>query len=1307
MSAQSNGQASRSPTSSLSQPPYLSSAVGGIQAVPGNIDGSRDAYTRNLLLKTDRHSRYDGSFTGDSDQYNGVQEEFGHKKQRSSNSGVFLLQPLSGLGSQSESAKISLHRVSENVMGKRKIEQGDLAIPKRRTTRHHQHKRAVVGNSPLSAEVYNTVPARGEGISGGSSRDEALSIPLRISPTFYTPVKNNVISEIKEITERHEPRPGVVSALGHDTDPAQIVNLALNLSESRRRTFSAGRSPPINTLDNRRIPSMVQHNSTISNDFSTTAGGGSLRQYLQQQRQASRNVSPRSSKRRDRDISLPSTPRKIISQAQQIPSSNFEIGLADDVYLTASDATLARAEKARLSLELCYEYRRLLQYLPAIPSGKHTLSLSRSTTKSKLENESPTRLYNPLQYIRNRRLRGREGRMLDAEAEGWKDLDRVRKWIDIIAGERGTGATAVNDDYLLPAFESLHRDPVSEDASTEHIAQNSTLLPAHKPRRPKLDWSITPWDLLADAYWLHQDDNLRRIEDTHGSKIILGKHNNQETPSRSSRESARSPTRRSKSITRQLMTPEKLSSLISSSRDASKERGRRQQRVQESKSLLSNEVSSRDRKRRWPRGLTLSRNSSSSGESIEDKEQAHFRDSGFFVSRDHPDSAALEKQMRELVKKEAEAEILKDTGKSEQRGPPSKEETRLNHRDKGPADETLINSDIRRMKATQRSQHVRSASDQIPSSGRGSLDGQRRGGFRYSLDEPGTPGSQRCAPHEAGTYSITEPSTPISRPGTPKRSVHSRLRSFRQLQAKETQFFEGDSTCAQPKAAKDSSEQETVKSKAPDLPYKERHTNLGKGLLSPMTVEPLGRKSRLVDRIRTTKDPHEPESKFRGFFKGGRIAELVGNEVHKVGDRIWRKESSNNLAHASLTGSNDVSEESDLEADTSAMDSSPENYLSCKTTEIDDSVREPPNPTAIDRPKYHINHLPSFRSPFSREEHLSNISKGSLSDDHITRQQEAQRARGRSSRFDRLAPPRIDVEGISPTSSPPITRVQTRDTEASYDGSRSSASQSDARVREADKRLNRILGSPGIVGFSGPPVSLLSGLESRQRNSSDHANVQGESRWSISDRAPSIVLGAVSKRDIARARALLLSSGVKANEIVRRGKEARDVPSALLCRLQETSNRYLPHVPRSQEHILAARILINNIDASNQQLREAAENFSDNIVENLHKQLQAIDEHITHKLTPSVRAAADDADGFSGELTTTHTLAVKQLHNSVDIILRKRRRRFRWIRRGGYVLLEWTLLGIMWWVWLVVVIIRLVRCTVGAVNAALRWLFWV
>ncbi len=219
-------------------------------------------------------------------------------------------------------------------------------------------------------------------------------------------------------------------------------------------------------------------------------------------------------------------------------------------------------------------------------------------------------------------------------------------------------------------------------------------------------------------------------------------------------------------------------------------------------------------------------------------------------------------------------------------------------------------------------------------------------------------------------------------------------------------------------------------------------------------------------------------------------------------------------------------------------------------------------------------------------------------------------------------------------------------------------------------------------------------------------------QWSISDRSVSNTrTGIVTKRDIARVRALLLSSGIKANEIARRADTVEDPP--FLPQLREIYQRRgfherknIPRVPRQQEHLLAAKLIVQEIDTVNQRLREAAEHFSDKTVEGLYREFKNLNAYVEETLVPAVRGSADGADELSTELTTTQTLAVKRVHDAVELVLRRRRRRFKWVRRGGYVLLEWMLLGIMWAVWMVVVAVRLVRGVFGGVFGVVRWVFW-
>ena len=544
------------------------------------------------------------------------------------------------------------------------------------------------------------------------------------------------------------------------------------------------------------------------------------------------------------------------------------------------------------------------------------------------------------------------------------------------------------------------------------------------------------------------------------------------------------------------------------------------------------------------------------------------------------------------------------------------------------------------------------------------------------------------------------PSRPSSPPSLLRKAFHSRSRS-RAAQSNEEAISETDFALGT-KSLPYLSRPSTKDSKSEHRSQKEKAITSTNGLLSPTTAEGISRRFRRSDENarKSTKESSEHESKIRGFLRSSRITELVGNEVSRVGDKFWRKDTSNQAPQAPSPASS-VTEESDTESET--LDSSPEVTLPASKL-----GKEAHDHVSLEKPKYHLSNLPSFRSPFAEDESLPDETPKSTDTNEEPSETLTQRGRQRSSRFERLAPPKLDMRNISSTPHPPMTRTQTRNTVPSYDpfdSRQSSASRSEGRVRDADRRLNAVLGIPGTVGRGGPPITGLATLGSKHR-SQQRPTFQEKRQWSIGHRSVSASRGVVTKRDIARIRVLLLSSGIKANEISRHAHETPDTPSSILQNLQHTSKGSLPRVARSEEHNLAARICASNIDLATQQLRGAAERFSNDTLESLQKQIKDIDERVTQKLTPSVRACADEADAFSAQLTTTRVLEVKQLNDSVDAILRKRRRRLRWIRRGAYVLLEWTLLGIMWWVWLIVVILRLIRGTVRGFVSAVRWLLW-
>ena len=1200
-----------------------------------------------------------------------------HGSRRSRNSGGFLL-PDPSSSSGLAASQSPNHAV--DVKGKRKVEDGDLLIPKRGPRSRHQFKPSL-GGSPLAVEVLNNYSAPGSENKHGSQVAETLSVESRGSRNAQSSLSSENTSNNRKDGEA---RPDPVPALGFDTDPAQIVSLALSLSESRRRNFS-GLMPPTSVGGDR----VVIAGGSPSPGLHTINGGGSLRQHMQQQRHISRNVSPRSGYPKRKAVSPRLDQNGVSSPSPLVSIPDFM--QPSTLAFNPSDATLSRAEKARIALELSYEYRRLLQHLPKLPSAK-----GRPSTARKKEKRSPDglgelgRSYNPLQYIRNRKVRLRERRPFDSEAEGWNNLDRVRRWVDTVAHEREVGRATIDDLYPLPAFETISTDSTIGDAILDVNPAKPSIAQGNKQRRPRMDWMITPWDMLADAFWLQHDGNITHIEDATGHKIMSSPDTYKFPSVKNSLDLERASQARAESMDRQAVSPSKLRSLKQIARnERSRERTWPPEHLIETDSLRQRADGSRDRMTRWPRKFRRSRSSSSASDSDDDDPSRHKR--GRRRNQDYSGGAVLEKHMMSLL---AQENVNDDESTSQ---------TFHQTQEESDAQGSRTIGEIKAGSSLYSGQQVLKQ----PKQARGAETlghGSAHSSARSSFERP----NLRDQKTSFDDLDVTAPSSPnvsgftpsiainLSRPSSPRISPKKTLPSFRPARSKERQAISENDFALSSPSTTDLSRQGTRDSKSEDISRRDRHNIDMNGFLSP-TNDSFSKLFRRSDGIsKGPKESTETDSKFRGFFRGGRIAEIVGNEVGRVGGKFRRKDASNQASRVASSGSSHASDESDTES--YVLDSSPEADVSHASNNYDSE------------PKYHTANLPSFQSSSGKDIDKSKEPPAMFSkDDPIPRQQLAQRARGRSARFDRLAPPKIDLRNISPSPAPALTRTQTRNIVPSYDpfdSRQSSTSRSEGRVRDADRRLNAILGIPGTIGPGGPPMTGLASLESRHRRSRERPVLEGKRQWSISDRSVSAVRGTVTKRDIARVRALLLSSGVKANEIVRRAHEVCPASSPVLQDISKISGGRLPPVSRSQEHVLAARIYARHIDENNKRLRDAAERFSNTTVDGLHRRIKEVDERMTQKLTPLVRTFADEADGFSAQLTTTDTLEVKQLNDAVDAILRRRRRRLRWVRRGGYVLLEWTLLGIMWWVWLIVVVIRLTRGTIRGFFSAVKWLLW-
>ena len=1131
----------------------------------------------------------------------------------------------------------------------------------RRPPHYRQHS---VGSSPLAQEVVNSQQADTDADRITAAAPQPKTIESTPSSGNGNRPTTTIQSNSSEIEKRR-------SAIGYDTDPAQIVNLALNLSESRRRNISGGGF---------LLPGLPHSNS-----------GGSLRQHLQQQRYASGNTSPRSrnTSGSPRVISTSSRQRKSTPiHSPSTPMLSEQLG--DDHILMPSDATLTRAAKAKEVFELFYEYRRLLPHLPAIPVS------ARKGSSGSTRALAPTgigRVYNPLQYVRNRRIRLSERKPLNAEAAGWRDVARVRNWVDRIIDEREDGFVA-HDQQTLPPFEGEQLEAAASDG-----ADGSGLIPAKVPHtqhvgRPNIDWTFFPWDLLADVHWLEEDDHFKRIRDSSGQNIFAQMANHADSSPRVSKESARER-RPHGNAPGFHHSPERRQAIAAV-------RNQERQMPNSKGSSPSSPISERGRKGRWARGFMRSREPSLSDDSDAEQRRKLKRNNNR-ADREHSANLALEKQMMDMLAREEE-EAQRDPRRSTN---PATQENSPKALGQEKVQNSLPTPERRRPSGPQRLKTDMPIEKHI-SPPRSSFDERRFEQTRMSSDDfstgPSSPTANGFVPSIAINFS--PPRSPNSTTDVSK--PFAKVAPFRRGRSPSgsTTNVEKHDFAADTRLSLESSRSNMANLQIGDTNKIERTATTESRLLSPIKTITGSKKPRLHEShsFRSLKDLNEPEgdSKIRSFLKGGRLAELVGNQVARAGEMLWKKEGASGAVVDSPTVSH-ASTDSDVDdADLSALDNSPSD-LSRVTTNADGPGKLTRMTTSSDTPKYFMNNLPSFRSPY-RDEGPDRSPKSSPALDPISRQQRDRKERSRSSRFDRLAPPKIDMRSVSPSPSPSDRRARST---SSQESSSASVNRSRSRL-SSHSMLNDMLGIPGQASTLTrmPAPTGLASFKAQTESSNQRPQLEGNRQWSISNRSMPTAHGPVGTRDIARVRALMLSSGVKANEITRRSEETPKKPPKLVQDLGNIIDGPLPCVPASQEHVTAARMLIRFIESTNDSLHEAENQFAGATVQNLSRDVGAIEQRINASLSPMVRESADGADALSIEVTTTHTLAVKQIGDRIDLILRRRRQTSRWLRRGGWAMLEWAVLGIMWMVWFIVVIIRIIRGTITGFIGAVRWLLW-
>ncbi|KAJ5747889.1 uncharacterized protein N7511_009585 [Penicillium nucicola] len=1140
-------------------------------------------------------------------------------QRRTQSSSGFLLDSFP----RSKNTRVSLHRPrpSEPPADKRSVPEPEIVVPKKRSRfpwnrhKHHASESVAVENIPTPDNARQaSTPDRQP--SGGSSPPETQRSSMD------------------------------QSTLGLDRDSIQIVNLALNLNESRRRTASGippgtGARRPISVSQ----PAMPQGDSYGQSPHARNFHRDS----------AFRNYTQLPGDRLSQGT-LPSVEQS--SVVNLLPPSAVD----DHRAYEFSESTLVRAERARTHFDLFHEYVRLLPLLPPLRNA------GRDSQTESTKVEQPHRDYNPLQMIRNRKVRYREKCSIDADAEGWHDVERVHQWISNVEQKYSSR----NHDQLvslrLPPFPQGHRNvqhgdqddidmmATSPPSSLRRVSRTSSM----KARRPRIDWKLSPAELLADAAWLEEGTNKTKVVNKDGYKlypdstqlIVINSHTDH----------AAHKQRLSVDVEEPGDTHSSPRTSMSSAHPALSQefksigRGRHRHRFRShSHSIRSRSASSVQKPSKWNKvkmrsGSVSSSSSTDSNPSIYGKHR---------ISREN-----TREQFHKLVDKSTRN---LSSNRASRANLPAVQPADIDRgRTPQPSEPLQINT---KEKQRRKRRSISSA---------GSFDN----GVDHRMSLEGMDSTAPNSPAHAGYFpSITvNLSPPSSRSPSPAKkglrhkivSRHERSKSKQRDLLREDENLESEASRQHSSLA--SPERTETASKLEPSPFPDI-------VSSSYTEDPGTSEGSKMDGHKSRKGAHLPESKLRGIFKGpGRIAELVGNEVSKVGDLILKKEADpesrkSSSATTFMSDNSDSDEESKVD-----KKSGSKKLLERLPTFSEEPGRLPRKEFEKVSSRSFIPSLPNFTSPLRQNERI----------------QDPEATDFGSSR-ERVTSPRKQETNDSKNFALP--RSKTLDFAPSLHT---------GRVKHAIK-------DPSVpFSLTRPPVTGLANARASPGLSPDgrRAGLSGSSRaWSISGRSLRTLndTGVPGKPEIERTRALLLSSGIKAREITRRAHEVRETaPHWLQASLDPTalSSASIPRVTRIGEFDLAAQNLLQRFEKTQYSFQHSMHQFSTNTSSPLRDQLKSLEDLINQSLTPRVRSTANDAEDMCVQLNTTCTLAVKQLSDALDMGIRKRRRRLRWIRRTGFMVLEWALVAMLWWVWLIVMAFKLVRGVFRGAFSGVRWILW-
>lgn len=917
--------------------------------------------------------------------------------------------------------------------------------------------------------------------------------------------------------------------------------------------------------------------------------------------------------------------------------------------INSSAATLMRRDKARAYIELRAEYMRLLEFLPPLKDDANAPGNYTYTA-----NAVPG---SPHAYLTR----------TPSYANKKHELGRPYNPIQALRNRRSRARERLALPQEPAAFsdiEQVHEwidEIVEQSKRPEYRQEDRVALPQlhddhemqgaqTKPSKAQQGWSFTPEELLADAYWLEHANNKTVIEDRHGRKIFPPRE-----PPKQQKNDFLAP-RPSKESTRRRSWVDAVSGTDPGTGDESEqgsERGRKRRLLPKIRA---------DSRLRTGRGSPRKHSVGYSDSSDTDQDVRKVRKS-FDVEHNTGPLALQMKRQLELqtqgLNNKTPAVDTPDTpdkwGRAQHDVPDgkiSRNSLEVPRFANGSATRIDENATLK-MPPRNRTNPLTPIKSAEP-----------RSSFEDDSTASSTPLHIRHFPHIGSDLS-----PPPSRDGSDRgKTKRSKLNPFHSSHDhdKHEQKHEHET------AGSDKKQGSRQTSEEPQEP-----SGLGNAIFAaPGAVKNLlgHRKNDSVsslnspDKLRRkeTQDFKEPHSAVTRFFKG------VKHEGTKVGDIIFRRDRADDTDADTASDRNSVEFDDDERRQAGLSRTVTSSTAGSATSEKEG--------------RSHLK-LPSFRPV---HEALSDNDDASDLEHHISRQSR-ERRNDRSPRIDRLLPPRMDLERVSTASS--------------------TATLGPVRSHDQDHMKTQLARPGGVIAFPGNlPPTALKDAQNRHRSAS-RPTLDGKRHWSIVDDDEYALQrrkrqNAVSQADIARVRALFLCSGVKAKEIARRAHSPRDAAPAFLALAAQTAKEQLFPVPRKEEHVLAARILVHDLERSTSALHTACEKFRSGTIKDLNARINHLRDSVESDLMPRIFESGDKAVQITSEVSGQGPLHVKQINDEIDRMLRQRRRHTRWVMSWGWSAVEWSIVVALRLASIVFAIYGLLKSGVLLVWGVVRWLLW-